>query len=181
MKKIIILLVMVCGLLAILPMNPELMKMAAESWEKLSGLAARGNVYEYGDCTLVIRDNAELISDAEEQRIVNTLASYCQQSKCDILLMTTKEVGLSSVSPGASYAQAYLPKDTTEWVTITYDVGRNSYYLYYDGDIVTKALHGSNGDKILSDGADYFRQEKYADGLLKMGKCALEKIIKAQR
>lgn len=159
--------------------DPETVALAEDGLNKMNEIMTNGTTYEYGDCTLVIRDNAELISDTEEQQIVNNLAHYCSMTECDILLMTTNETGLSSLSPGVTYAQMYLPAESENWICLTYDLKREQYSIYYDGDIATQACGGSQSDTILNEGSHYFRNEEYADGLEAMAEKCLKNLTKA--
>ena len=158
--------------------DPETMLLAEQGLDNMNEIMTNGNSYEFGECTLVIRDNADLISDIEEKNIINNLTYYCEQSDCDILLMTTKESGLSSLSPGVTYAQMYLPKGSENWICLTYDVHREQYSIYYDGDSATRACAGNNGDAILNAGHNHFRHDEYAKGLEVMAEMCLKNIIK---
>ena len=161
--------------------DPETKALAEEGLDKMNEIMTNGTSYEYGDCTLVIRDNADLISDAEEQKIVNNLAGYCADSPCDILLMTTKEIGLSSLSPGVTYAQMYLPENSENWICLTYDVKREQYSVYYDGSIAKSACGGTQTDTILNAGAHHFKHEEYAKGLEAMAEQCLKNITNQAR
>lgn len=156
--------------------DPTAIALAEEGLEKMNEIMTNGTVYEYDDCVLVIRDNADVITDTDEQSIVNNLARYCQESPCDILLMTTNETGLSSLSPGVTYAQMYLPADSENWVCLTYDLKREQYSIYYDGDIAKRACGGTASDAILNEGAHHFRNEEYGDGLEAMAEKCLKNI-----
>lgn len=156
--------------------DPSTIALAEDGLEKMNEIMTNGTIYEYDDCVLVIRDNADLISDTEENQIVNNLARYCSMSDVDILLMTTKETGLSSLSPGVTYAQMYLPADSEDWVCLTYDIKREQYSIYYDGEIAERACVGSNGDAILNEGAHHFSHEEYAKGLEAMAEKCLKNI-----
>lgn len=156
--------------------DPTAIALAEDGLEKMNEIMTNGTTYEYDDCVLVIRDNADLISDTEETKIVNNLARYCATSNVDILLMTTKEAGLSSLSPGMTYAQMYLPEDSEEWVCLTYDMRREQYSVYYHGDIAERACGGSKTDAILNEGSHHFAHEEYAEGLEAMAEKCLKNI-----
>ena len=158
--------------------DPETMEIAAEGLEEMAAVLENGNTYEYPNCTLVIRDKANLISDSEESSIVTALDKYCNQVECDILLMTTDEAGLSSVSPGASYAQMYLPADSENWICLTYDQKRESYHIYYDGETAKRACGGTQTDAILNAGSSHFRHEEYGKGLQAMAEVCLKRLTK---
>ena len=158
--------------------DPSTIALAEEGLDKMNEIMTNGSSYEYGDCTLVIRDNADVISDTEEQKIVNNLARLCSTSKCDILLMTTNEMGLSSLSPGVTYAQMYLPEDSENWICLTYDFKREQYSIYYDGDIATSACGGTQSDAILNAGAHHFKHDEYAEGLEAMAEKCLQNLAK---
>lgn len=156
--------------------DPETIVLAEQMLDDMNEMLTNGNKYEFNDCTLVIRDNADLISDSEEAKIVSHLTSYCQQSECDILLMTTNEVGLSSMSPGVTYAEIYLPKDSEEWACFTYDVRRDCYSYDCSGERSRAACAGSNGDAILNAGSSHFRHDEYAEGLEAMAELFLKNV-----
>lgn len=144
--------------------DPSSMALAQEGLDKMNEIMTGGTSYEFSNSTLVIRDNADLISDTKEAAIVNKLTPYMEQVEIDILLMTTKESGLSSMSPGSTYAQMYLPKDSENWICITYDQLRESSHLYYDGNIAIRAV-GAHSDAIFAEGRPYLRDDDYAGSL----------------
>lgn len=156
--------------------DPETVALAEQGLEKMNEIMTNGTNYEFGDCTLVIRDNADLISDADELDIVNNLSHYCNQVEVDLLLMTTNEVGLSSMSPGVTYAQMYLPADSEDWICLTYDMRRNCYSMWYNGDAATRACGGTHTDAIFNEGNKYFKDDEYGDGLEAMAEMCLKNI-----
>ena len=180
MKRIIALVLLLSTLLTMTACDAETMKLLTDSIGALTKIASKGNEYEYGDCTLVVRDTANLISDSEETAIVSKLAPYCSRIKCDVLIMASNEIGLSSVSPGASYANAYLPKGTEDWIAFSFDAARNCYYIWYDGDIVFNALPDSKLDKALSLAAGPLNDDKYAEALEVMAEYCLKEIANSK-
>ena len=156
--------------------DPETVMLAEEGLEKMNEIMTGGTSYEFADCTLVIRDNADLISETEEESMVARLTKYLDQSEVDVLIMTTQEIGLSSLSPGSTYAQMYLPAESEEWICLTYDQRRGSYHIYYDGMIAKRAI-ANRTDLAFDAGMPYFRDKDYAKGLEEMAKFCLKHII----
>ena len=176
MKRIIALVLLLCSLFTMTACDAETTKLLVDSIGSLTKITSQGNKYEYTDCTLVIRDSANLISESEESALVSKLAPYCSRIKCDVLIMASDEIGLSSLSPGASYANAYLPKGTEEWIAFSFDKARNCYYIWYDGDIAFKALPDSKLDKAFGLAAGPLNDDKYAEAFGVMAEYCLKEI-----
>lgn len=178
MKRIIALILLLCTLFTMTACDAETMKTITDSIGAITKIASNGNKYEYANCTLVVRDTANIISESEETALVTKLEPYCSQINCDVLIMASDEIGLSSLSPGASYAKAYLPKDSENWLAISFDKARNCYYIWYEGDLVYKALTDSEIDKALNLGYGPLNKDKYAEAFEVMAEFCLKEIAK---
>lgn len=178
MKKIIALVLVLCSLLTLTACDAETMKVITDSIGAITKIASGGNKYEYANCTLVIRDSAGVITPEEEEALVSKLTTYCSQIDCDVLIMSTDEIGLSSLSPGESYGKAYLPKDTENWISISFDKTRMVYHIGYEGDLVYKALTESELDKALNLGYGPLNKEQYAKAFEVMAEFCLKEIAK---
>ena len=115
-------------------------------------------------------DNADLLSDSEEQALNNTLAEVCAKCSCNIVFFTANDLnGASFTHTGTAqdYTQRYyetccgVNTDGVVVGLILSDEDGDRQVLVYGSGKCVKRLSDSESEQIRTDAIDYHNPDKY--------------------
>ena len=99
-------------------------------------------VYEYGECTLVLCDRADLMTDEEEDELIAAIEPYCRQVNCDVLIITTDAPSMSATSYSGAYVSAFFPEGSEDNISFVIDVNHHEWWMVWYGYLATYLPEG---------------------------------------
>ena len=133
--------------------------------------------YKYDNCTLIILDEINMLSDTEESTIVKQLSPYCEKLNCDVMLRiisVNEEPYLISSDNSAQY----FPDDTQNSLTVTYNALEKTLKYKTKGDKMDDWLPRVDALNMLNAGDQHFKTRNYPRALGATLEYGLKIIIK---
>jgi uncharacterized membrane protein YgcG len=142
----------------------------------LDSVATNETRYQAGDYEIVVCDKAELVSEDEEKRMVDSLSQLAIRAKCDVLLVTTTSASMTASTYGGAYIDRLFPDGTDSAIAVIMDTANREYWLYVDGEASNKITDG-HIDRALDAGSDWIWNKKnYARGFEEIFKYCLKQL-----
>lgn len=130
---------------------------------------------QVGSCTVHMHDLGDLLTDKEEQELIDSVASYCRKMNYNILFLTTNNANGKDTQ---TYSDDYMDKlfpDTDENIAFIIDMDNRQIYINTMG----RAIQFLSDDKIekgLDAGYPHIKNDEYYECLREMSSYALGKL-----
>lgn len=138
---------------------------------------AKGKTYqqEVGKSTVYIHDLADLLTDAEEEEILNSVKKYCEKAQYNILFLTTNYTfGKSTMVYSDDYMDKLFP-DTDENIAFVIDMDNREIYINTMGSAID-ILSDKDIDKALDRGFSQITVGNYRATMQEMSDYCLDKL-----
>ncbi len=130
---------------------------------------------QVGRCTVHMHDLGDLLSNREEQELIDSVAPYCKKMSYNILFLTTNNAGGKSTMVYSDDYMDELFPDTDENIAFIIDMDNRQIYINTMG----RAIRFLSDDKIekgLDAGYPHIKNNEYYECLREMSSYALNKL-----
>jgi hypothetical protein len=142
----------------------------------LKGAQTNHETYKFDNCTLVLCDRANIMTDEEEDKLIEVLTPYCESVHCNVLIMSTNAQSMSATTQNGGYVDALLPNDSDDTLAIIIDVAHHEYYINTNG-VVHETLEKSGGiDEAFRRASNHVNDEEYYEAFKQMAISCMEDL-----